>query len=132
MDNKGFSLVELLVVLLILAVITGIIIPSYWLISARARESATENEMMNIAKALEMHNSDNQSYPLPAEYPDILVDNGYMTEVPASDAWDNAYSYDSDGTAYTLASPGMDGLNGNTDDIVISDGIFTEDGAHNN
>ena len=132
MNNKGFSLVELLIVLLILAVITGIAVPSYWLITARTRESATENEMMNIAKALEIHNSDNQSYPLPDEYPDILEDNEYMTQVPEKDAWDNDYSYDSTGTTYTLTSPGMDGFSGNGDDIIISNGIFTGDGAHKN
>ena len=42
MNNKGFSLIELLVVILVLAVLTGIAIPAYGLITARAKESATE------------------------------------------------------------------------------------------
>ena len=71
MNNKGFSLIELLVVILVLAVLTGIAIPVYGLITTRAKESATESEMMNIAKALEIHNSDNQAYPLPDQYPDV-------------------------------------------------------------
>lgn len=132
MNNKGFSLVELLIVILVLAVITGIAIPAYWLVTARARETSTESEMANIAKALELHNSDNTVYPLTAEYPEALEDNEYMSTVPLNDAWDNNYSYDSDGPNYTLRSRGMDGVSGNSDDIVFSDGAMTEDGVYNN
>jgi general secretion pathway protein G len=132
MDNKGFSLIELLIVILILAVITGIAIPSYWLITARTRESATESEMLNIAKALEIHNSEKLAYPLTGEYPEALEDNDYMQNVPLVDAWENNYNYDSDGSGYTLSSGGMDGVSGNSDDIVVADGAITEDGAYNN
>ena len=114
MNNKGFSLIELLIVILVLAVLTGIAIPIYGLITARAKESATEVEMMNIAKALEIHNSDNQAYPLSEEYPDILEDNEYMDPVPIIDAWGGQYGYDSNGTSYMLTSRGMDGVSGNS------------------
>ena len=132
MDKSGFSLVELLVVILVLAVLTGVAIPAYGLITARARESATESEMMNIAKALEIHNSDKQAYPLSAEYPDALQVNQYMGLVPLVDAWDSAYSYDSDGTSYTLTSRGLDRIIGNSDDITISNGNLVSDGAYSN
>jgi general secretion pathway protein G len=132
MNNKGFSLVELLIVIMVLAVLTGIAIPVYWLITARARETATESEMVNIAKALEIHNSEKLIYPLTSEYPEALEDNDYMAVVPLADAWENNYSYDSDGINYTLKSRGMDGVEGNSDDIVITDGSITEDGVYKN
>jgi general secretion pathway protein G len=132
MNNKGFSLVELLIVILVLAILTGIAIPAYYLITARAKETATETEMTNIAKALEIYNSDKQAYPATEEYPDALVDNGYMNPVPSLDAWEAAYSYTSDGTSYTLNSNGMDKIGGNSDDITITNGALTSDGVYSN
>jgi prepilin-type N-terminal cleavage/methylation domain-containing protein len=132
MNNKGFSLVELLIVILILAVITGIAIPAYSLITARANEASTEAEMTNIAKSLEIYNSDNQAYPISGEYPDILIDNDYLNDFSNLDAWETAYSYTSDGTSYILNSSGMDKISGNSDDITISDGVLTSDGVYNN
>jgi general secretion pathway protein G len=133
MNNKGFSLVELLIVILILAVLTGIAIPAYSLIIARAKETATESEMSNIAKALEIYNSDMLAYPISEEYPDALTDNDYMDTVPDIDAWESEYSYSSeDGTTYTLNSRGMDRISGNSDDITISNGNFTSDGVYSN
>jgi Tfp pilus assembly protein PilE len=113
-------------------VITGIAIPAYYLINARAKETATEAEMKNMAKALEIYNSDKLVYPAPEEYPDVLIDNGYMDTVPSLDAWETAYSYTSDGTSYTLNSSGMDKISGNIDDITITNGVLTSDGVYSN
>jgi general secretion pathway protein G len=128
--NKGFSLVEILVVILVLAVITGIAIPTYMLVTDRAKESAAESEMMNIAKALELHITDNQTYPASGDYPEILEEGNYMKPVPVNDPWENEYIYGSDGNIYTLESHGIDGVDGGGDDIVVSNGVMTEDGAH--
>ncbi len=129
-ENKGFSLVELVIAILILAVITGIAIPSYRLIADRAKESAAESELINIAKALELHNTDDQVYPSPVDYPEILEERNYMDPVPINDPWENEYAYSSDGNTYTLESHGIDGVDGGGDDIVVSNGIMTEDGAY--
>ena len=131
-EQKGFTLIELLIVIIILAVLTGIAIPTYRVITARARESAVENEMINIAKALEMHQTDLQAYPLTGDYPDPLEDNDYMENIPEEDVWGNDYIYSSDGSGYSLESYGINGINGGNDDIVITNGVLTEDGAYEN
>ena len=123
---------RLLIVIIILAILTGVSIPIYRLVNARARESATETEMANIAKALEINNVDFQSYPLTAVYPGTLEDNDYMENVPLLDKWDNAYLYSSDGSSYSLESYGLNGINGGNDDILITNGVMTEDGAYEN
>ena len=128
--QKGFTLVELLIVIIILAILTGVSIPIYRLINARAKETGAETEMTNIAKALEIHNIDLQSYPLAALYPDILEDNYNMENFPLLDTWDNVYT--SDGSSYSLESFGINGINGGNDDIVITNGVLTEDGAYEN
>ena len=131
-QQKGFTLVELLIVIIVLAVLTGVSIPAYRLIRDRAKEGATENEMTNIAKALEMHNSDLEVYPAAADYPDSLEDNDYMEDVPGLDAWENAYVYTSDGTSYSLESRGLNGIDGGGDDILITNGVLLNDGAYSN
>jgi len=132
MGQKGFTLIELLIVIIILAILTGIAIPTYGVITSRAKESASESEMLNIAKALEIHNVDLQSYPLDADYPDSLEDNDYMENVPLLDPWGNAYLFTSDGSSYSIESYGINGIDGGNDDIVIVNGVLTSTGAYEN
>jgi type II secretion system protein G len=132
MGQKGFTLIELLIVIIILAVLTGIAIPTYGFITSRAKESASESELLNIAKALEIHNVDLQSYPLDADYPDSLEDNDYMENVPLLDPWGNAYLFTSDGSSYSIESYGINGIDGGNDDIVIVNGVLTSTGAYEN
>ena len=87
-SEKGFTLVELMIVIIILAVLTGIAVPSYMALRNRARESATESEMKNIATALELHQADLEDYPTTAEYtanPSAIA--AYMDPIPAADSW---------------------------------------------
>ncbi len=130
--QKGFTLIELLIVIIVLAVLTGIAIPTYRVVTSRARESAVENEMTNIAKALEMHQTDLQAYPLTDDYPDSIEDNDYMENIPEEDAWGNDYIYSSDGSSYSLESYGINCIDGGDDDIVITNGVLISDGAYEN
>src|SRR4030067_2442953 len=96
--EKGFTLVELMVVIIILAVLTAIAVPSYMALRNRARTAAAQSEMKNIATALELYNADEDAYPLTLEYPDALEPD-YMTAVPVTDPWGvDDYGYVSDGT----------------------------------
>ena len=131
--ENGFTLVELLVGVVIIAIIIGISIQSYTLIKDRAKEVATETEMGNIAKALEIYIADNDSYPTEDDFPEILEVAGIMEGVPDSDTWESSYQYSSiAGSSYTLESYGKDRVDGGDDDIVFTDGIMIEDGAYSN
>ncbi len=122
--EKGFTLVELMVVIIILAVLTGIAIPSYLALRNRARNQAARAEMKNIATALEMYAADYEVYPLTAAYPAALSgtnpdSNVYMDPVPTTDPWGVvAYAYLSAGDTYTLTCTGAD------PDIVMANGQF--------
>ncbi len=134
-SEKGFTLVELMIVIIILAVLTGIAVPSYMALRNRARESATESEMKNIATALELHQADKEDYPTTAEYTAGVVLAAYMNPIPANDSWGNAYAYVSaDGSTYTLTSNGSDGAAGGAvgsgADLIITDGAWTSTGDY--
>jgi prepilin-type N-terminal cleavage/methylation domain-containing protein len=128
-SEKGFTLVELMIVIIILAVLTGIAVPSYLALRNRARESATESEMKNIATALELCQADTESYP--ADYTTITA---YMNPIPTTDSWTHAYVYTlgAGGSSYTLESWGANGADDSgVDDLVIANGAWTtETGAY--
>ncbi len=132
-EEKGFTLVELLVVIVVLVTLTAIAIPSYILITSRARETATETEMYNIAKALEIYITDNHTYPAEGDFPNALKVSGIMTDISGNDIWGNTYHYTSpNSTSYVLKSYGINKVDGGNDDIVFANGIMTEDGAYPN
>jgi general secretion pathway protein G len=127
--DKGFTLVELMVVIIILAVLTGIAIPSYLALRNRARIQATRSEMTNIGTALEMYNADYEDYPTAVNYPAHLTGGGpdsivYMAIVPTLDAWGTGYTYAQDAAGYTLTSDGPDEAPGGGDDIVLTNGTL--------
>lgn len=60
---KGFSLVELLVVISIIAIISAFTLPNFMGARERARDSARIADMDALKGALRLYYNDNQSYP---------------------------------------------------------------------
>jgi len=60
--KNGFTLIELMVVVVILAIITAIALPSYTAYTRKAAVSQAEQEVQKIAEQLERHKSRNFSY----------------------------------------------------------------------
>jgi general secretion pathway protein G len=131
--EKGFTLVELLIIVVVVAVLMGLSIQTFALLKDRARETATETEMGNITKALQIYVTVLSIYPAEGDFPEALEVAGIMKNVPESDSWENLYQYSSiAGITYTLESFGIDQVDGGGDDIVYINGIMIEDGAYPN
>jgi len=131
--EKGFTLVELLIIVVVVAVLMGLSIQTFTLLKDRARETATETEMGNITKALQIYVTVLSIYPAEGDFPEALEVAGIMKNVPESDIWENLYQYSSiAGITYTLESFGIDQVDGGGDDIVYINGIMIEDGAYPN
>lgn len=131
--EKGFTLVELLIIVVVVAVLMGLSIQTFTLLKDRARETATETEMGSITKALQIYVTVLSIYPSEGDFPEALEVAGIMDNVPESDSWENLYQYSSiAGITYTLESFGIDQVDGGGDDIVYINGIMIEDGAYPN
>ena len=111
--EKGFTLVELMVVIIILAVLTGIAIPSYLALRNRARIQATRSEMQNIGTAISIYEADTGNLPATGllalttalQTEPVAGEGAYMYPVPQTDAWNGAYAYVLvDASNYTLTS----------------------------
>lgn len=68
LNNKGFSLVELLVVITILTIISVVAYQNFWWATDKAIASRKINDIWTIETALQQFKVDNGYYPMPLEY----------------------------------------------------------------
>lgn len=61
--QRGFTLLEMMVVVAIIAILAAILIPNFTHARAQAATSACMSNMKTIATAMELYYTDNQAYP---------------------------------------------------------------------
>ena len=76
---KGFSLVELLVVLAILALLLTIAVPRYFSSIERAKETALKEDLNTLRESIDKFYGDTGQYP---ESLDKLVEKKYIRKIP--------------------------------------------------
>ena len=62
--HHGFTIVELLIVIVVLAILATISIVAYNGVQNRANDSAIQSDLKNIAKQFELYKVDNDVYPM--------------------------------------------------------------------
>ena len=89
--ERGFTLIELMIVVAIIAILAGILIPNFVNARSQAQTAACESNLRAIATALELYYADNQIYP-PASgasvQPALFTVNGvsYLNNTPKDPA----------------------------------------------
>ena len=124
--QKGFTLIEIMVVVVIIGVLAALIVPSVLGRADEARVTAAKTDLQAIANALDLYKLDNYDYPSTDQGLDALVSrpsgqpealnwnpDGYLKKLP-NDPWKRDYIYISPGThgAFDLYSLGADGREG--------------------
>lgn len=79
-NKKGFTLVELIVVMAVLAIISAIAVPRFLGVQEKAREDADYATGAMIAKAAELYEA-KENYSEPTITADVLVTDGYLSDV---------------------------------------------------
>ena len=75
-DNKGFTLVELVIVIAILAILVGVLAPQYVKYVEKSRKAADASNVENVVTAIKVAGSD-EEYSLPAgKYTVTLTTSG--------------------------------------------------------
>lgn len=128
--QSGFTLVEMLLVLVILATLAAIVIPKFAGRSEQAKNTAAQTEIKNLEIALDAFEVDNSYYPKGSDGLKELVEQPnnandwrgpYIDEVPL-DPWGNEYVYTYPGkhnsNGFDLHSTGPDGRTGGDDDVT--------------
>jgi prepilin-type N-terminal cleavage/methylation domain-containing protein len=73
MKRRGFTLIELMVVIAIIIILAAIAIPNYLTMTKRAKNSRLEADMATLATALETYKTDWGSYPIVATAEGVSV-----------------------------------------------------------
>jgi general secretion pathway protein G len=133
-NNAGFSLVEILVVLVIMGLLISVVAPTVLNRADEARVQKAQADFKAIETALKIYRLDNYVYPTTEQGLEALVERstldpeprnfkqgGYLEELPI-DPWGRPYLFLSPGEhrevdIYSLGADGLSGGEGQNADI---------------
>ena len=113
-DEEGFSLVELMVVIVIIGLLATIVIINVMPAADRAAVTKARADIATLEQAIELYRLDHMRYPTGDEGLQSLVDGRYVRRLP-EDPWGNPYRYSAPGPGgdpFQVASWGADGREG--------------------
>jgi len=94
-NNKGFTLIEIMIVICIISTLMAIVIPSFQHSRDQAKLASCQENIKNMATAVEMYAMDNlQVPPTTTDGLPKLVSSGYIKAVPLEPVAGNVYTYE--------------------------------------
>lgn len=135
--QQGFTLIEIMVVLVILGVMAALVVPRVIGRTDDARKVAAKSDINSIMNALKLYKLDNMRYPTNQQGLDALVhkptvspipmsfkDGGYIDKLP-TDPWGEPYQYQNPGKhgeidVFTYGPDGQSSGGDNGDGVIGS------------
>ncbi|MEM9530620.1 MAG: type II secretion system major pseudopilin GspG [Pseudomonadota bacterium] len=132
--NRGFTLVEILVVVVIIGILSTIVVLNVGGSADQSRQTAAQADVKNLEQALEIYKLQNGFYPSSQQglkslvqrpggtpEPRVYPEGGYIKALP-TDPWGFDYQYANPGSRglvdiYSLGSDGQPGGEGTAADI---------------
>jgi general secretion pathway protein G len=132
----GFTLIELMVVILIIGLLATIVVQNLRSATDKAKRVKAQADISQLKSALDRYYLDAGSYPTSDQGLGALISapttgndpkdwgGPYIERIPL-DPWGHAYFYQSDGNEYLLKSYGADGVEGGEGKNADIDGSST-------
>ncbi len=121
----GFTFLEIMIIIVIMAGIAAIVGPSLFQKLDEAKIDQANIQMKSIAAALDLYHLDNSTYPATDQGLEAMMSKPEIGRIPENwrgpylkgsavpkDPWSRDYVYSSDGTSIQLTSLGADGEEG--------------------
>lgn len=125
--SAGFTLIEVMVVVVILGILAALIVPKIMSRPEQARRVKVKQDILAIQSALDLYKLDNGIYPTTDQGLQALVtkpnsppvprnwkSEGYLSETPM-DPWGEAYQYMNDSGKVRIFSYGPKGKEGGSE-----------------
>ncbi|MGZ8998383.1 MAG: type II secretion system major pseudopilin GspG [Allosphingosinicella sp.] len=116
--EEGFTLVELMVVIVIIGLLATIVIINVMPAADRAATAKAKADIATLEQALQMYRLDHLRYPTEQEGLQALIAGRYIPRL-ANDPWGNPYNYSTPGPEdgeFAITSFGADGREGGSGD----------------
>lgn len=135
--RSGFTLIEIMVVLVILGIMAALVVPRVLGRTDDARRVAAQSDISSVMNALKLYKLDNMRYPTNQQGLDALVNKpsvapipnnfksgGYLEKLP-KDPWGNDYQYQNPGKhgeidVYTYGPDGPTSAGDNSTSVIGS------------
>jgi len=133
--QKGFTLIEIMIVIVIIGILATLVIPNVMGRPDEARVVSARHDVSTLVQALKLYKLDNGRYPTTEQGLNALVSKpaaepvprnwklgGYLDKLP-QDPWGTPYQYSNPGThnneidVYSLGADGKPGGTGNDEEI---------------
>ena len=124
----GFTFIEILVVMIILALLAGIVGTQLLGEAEKAKVESTRIQIRSLQSALNLYRLHNSTYPTTEQGLEAMLTQPEVGVIPKSwqgpylsannlptDGWDQSFIYISDGRELEILSLGADGVEGGTD-----------------
>ncbi len=123
--QEGFSMIEIMIVIVIMAGIAAIIGPTLFSRLDQAKIDQAKIQMKSLVSAMDFYHLDNAEFPSSDQGLDALMNKPSVGEIPSNwrgpylrssavpkDPWNHDYFYQSDGNTVVIKSLGADGQEG--------------------
>lgn len=125
--KRGFTLIELMVVMTIITIIVSIAVPLYQRSIIRAKESVLKNNLFSLRSVIDEYTFDKQKAPQALQ---DLVTEGYLRQVPVDPITGNAESWkvimEDAMTSVNQTEPGVFDVRSGSDKVSLEGTRYSE------